>query len=168
MKLIIKLLRVLLKMVKIIWASPNTLLGLTIGCCGLLFGSKMLFSGGAIEFHGGLVKWLLSKVPVNPSAMTIGHTILGQTLENLDRSREHEMIHVRQYERWGIFFLPAYFLLSGIMWLRGKDSYRDNPFEVEAYSKTDPNYHRGHDHSNDVKNGNAEDSTTAGEDTSER
>ena len=35
--------------------------------------------------------------------MTLGHTILGQTDAALDISREHELVHVRQYERWGLF-----------------------------------------------------------------
>ena len=34
-------------------------------------------------------------------AFTLGHTILGQTDAALDISRDHEMVHVRQYERWG-------------------------------------------------------------------
>jgi len=65
--------------------------------------------------------------------MTWGHVILGQTAAALDFSREHELIHVRQYERWGPLFIPAYLLCSAVIWLRGGDPYRDNPFECEAY-----------------------------------
>ena len=68
-------------------------------------------------------------------AMTLGHTILGQTAAALDISRSHEAIHVAQYERWGPFLLPVYCVGSIYAWLRGGDAYRDNPFEREAYDK---------------------------------
>jgi len=42
-------------------------------------------------------------------------------------------VHVRQYERWGPLFGPAYLGCSLVLWLMGKRAYRDNPFEVEAY-----------------------------------
>ena len=61
------------------------------------------------------------------------HTILGQTEAALDICREHEMVHVRQFERWGLLMGPAYLLASLYMWLLGKRAYRDNPFEREAY-----------------------------------
>jgi hypothetical protein len=66
--------------------------------------------------------------------MTLGHTILGRDRESLEVSREHEHVHVRQYERWGPLFIPAYLGSSAWMWLRGRDAYRDNPFEVEAFA----------------------------------
>jgi hypothetical protein len=66
-------------------------------------------------------------------AMTLGHTVIGRTTAALDLSRRHELVHVRQYERWGPLFIPAYLICS--LWLRlaGRDAYRDNPFEVEAF-----------------------------------
>ena len=66
----------------------------------------------------------------------LGHVVLGSTQAALDISREHERVHVRQYERWGPFFVPAYLLCSLRCYLAGKDYYRDNPFEREAYRKT--------------------------------
>ncbi|MHB8897189.1 MAG: hypothetical protein ACYC6Y_00430 [Thermoguttaceae bacterium] len=71
------------------------------------------------------------------SAITFGHTILGRDQAALDRCREHEQVHVRQYERWGPFFLPAYLLCSLLLWLGGRDCYRENPFEREAYDETE-------------------------------
>jgi hypothetical protein len=44
-------------------------------------------------------------------------------------------VHVRQYERWGPLFVPAYVLCSAVIWSRGGDAYRDNPFEREAYGE---------------------------------
>lgn len=72
-------------------------------------------------------------------AMTLGHIILGQTEAALDVSRDHEHVHVRQYERWGPFFLPAYLGCSFVLWMQGRDAYRDNPFEVAAYAVADFN-----------------------------
>ena len=68
-------------------------------------------------------------------AMTLGHTILGQSQAALDVSRAHEHVHVKQYERLGPFFIPAYLAASVWAWIRRKDPYRDNIFEVEAYRK---------------------------------
>ena len=41
-------------------------------------------------------------------ALTLGHTILGQTDAALDIRRQHERVHVRQFERWGPLMGPAY------------------------------------------------------------
>jgi hypothetical protein len=68
------------------------------------------------------------------AAMTLGHVILGRDAECLASCREHEHVHVRQYERWGAFFIPAYLGASVYCWLRGYDAYFDNPFEREAYA----------------------------------
>ena len=66
-------------------------------------------------------------------AMTFGHVILGQTAAALDLARNHELVHVRQYERFGPLFVPLYLWHSFRAWLRGGDPYRDNPFEQEAF-----------------------------------
>ena len=133
------LLIVFLQILKRIWASPNTLLGLIVGALGFLFGGKCQVVRGCVEFHGGLVAWLLRRTPTGPTtmAMTLGHTIIGQTESSLALARDHEHVHVRQYERWGPFFIPAYLGWSAVLWWQGKDAYLDNPFEVEAYSKAD-------------------------------
>lgn len=93
--------------------------------------------GRVLEFHGGLLSWLLLKAPIagGAAALTLGHTVLARTAADLDGSRSHELIHVAQYERWGPLFVPAYFLCSAWMWVRGRDPYFDNPFEQEAYSE---------------------------------
>ncbi len=49
-----------------------------------------------------------------------------------DRLLEHELVHVRQYERWGILLWPAYAVASLWAKLRGGDAYRDNHFERQA------------------------------------
>ena len=40
---------------------------------------------------------------------------------------------MRQYERWGPFFIPAYLAASLWMLVTGRDPYRENPFEREAF-----------------------------------
>jgi tetratricopeptide (TPR) repeat protein len=51
--------------------------------------------------------------------------------------REHERVHVRQYERWGPLFIPLYLAAAAIAWWKGLDPYRDNPFEREAFERDD-------------------------------
>ena len=121
-----------------IWASPNTLLGLLVGSIGLLSGGTCEAHRGSLEFHGGFVNWVLNKLAGGVIAMTLGHTILGQTSKGLAVVRDHEQVHVRQYERWGPAFLPAYLLSSAYLWIRGRDCYRENPFEIEAFDLSDP------------------------------
>jgi hypothetical protein len=116
-----------------VWASPWTLLGALVGLAGLLTGGRARRRGPILEFHGGAVTWLLARFPVRPMAMTLGHAVLGRSGAALDVAREHELVHVRQYERWGLFFIPAYLACSLYLWLRGRDAYRENPFEREAY-----------------------------------
>jgi len=118
---------------KLVWASPWTLLGLGVGLLGLATGGRCRQRGRVVEFYGGSVAWLLERAPIGPCAMTLGHTILGRSPEVLDMAREHELVHVRQYERWGPLFIPLYLLASLLLWLQGKQAYRDNPFEREAY-----------------------------------
>ncbi|MCA9081301.1 MAG: hypothetical protein KDA58_12130 [Planctomycetaceae bacterium] len=88
----------------------------------------------AIEFHGGLLTTLLKYTPIRAAAMTLGHVIIGRDAKVLDHCREHEWVHVRQCERWGPLFVPAYLGCSFALWLMGRDAYFENPFEVEAYA----------------------------------
>jgi VIT1/CCC1 family predicted Fe2+/Mn2+ transporter len=69
---------------------------------------------------------------VGASAMTLGHVILGRDPFCLDICRDHEQAHVRQVERWGGAFIPAYFLASVLAWRLGQHYYRDNWFERDA------------------------------------
>jgi hypothetical protein len=124
-----------LKIPKIIWASPYTLLGMLIGLTGLCFGGRVRIVEGAIEFYEGGTKWFIHQLPHGQFvlALTLGHVILGQTDASLQIARKHEAVHIAQYERWGPLMLPAYYLSSCMVYLMGKRFYRDNPFEREAY-----------------------------------
>lgn len=114
------------------WAAPTTAVGLVAGGLSLLSGGRGQFRRGALEFHGGFAYWLLAHTPIRASAMTIGHVILGRDTECLDRCRDHEQVHVRQAERWGPLFIPAYFFASGVAAAQGRHFYLDNVFELEA------------------------------------
>ncbi len=120
---------------RFLWPAPWTLLGLLVGIFGMMSGGRLQANWPVLEFYGGFVAWLLRHLLQNPMAMTLGHVVIGLSPAALDISREHEQVHVRQYERWGPFFVPAYLLCSLFCLLAGKDYYRDNPFEREAYRK---------------------------------
>ncbi len=126
-----------LRLLAILWASPYTLLGLLLGIVGLCTGGRARRRGRVIEFHGGGVRWLLQQFFFGKGAMalTLGHTVLGQTTAALDISRRHELAHVRQFERWGPLMGPAYLGCSLLLWLMGRRPYRDNPFEREAFEE---------------------------------
>jgi hypothetical protein len=112
------------------WASPWSLFGALIGLAGLMTGGGVQRRGRVLEFHSGFVDWFLRTAPLvkNASAVTFGHVVLGRTPELLDATRDHEFVHVRQYERWGPFFVPAYLYHWCLLWLQGKHPYWDNPF----------------------------------------
>ncbi|MBA4032560.1 MAG: hypothetical protein C0478_16960 [Planctomyces sp.] len=128
--------RRLVRALAYLWASPNTLLGLTLGA--VLGGrtSEWHVVDGVVEISGPrLANWLDRPWGAMSSimAITFGHVVLAQSRVAHDFTRTHERVHVRQYERWGPAFLPAYLGASGYLWLRGRDCYRGNPFEKEAY-----------------------------------
>ncbi|MCO6047730.1 hypothetical protein NG895_27820 [Aeoliella sp. ICT_H6.2] len=118
----------------VLWAGPNSLLGLLLGLATLATGGRAQVRRGVVEFYGGMASWLLRHLaPEGILAMTLGHTILGLSSAALDYARDHEHVHVRQYQRWGPFFLPAYGWCSLVAWWAGRRAYRDNYFEREAY-----------------------------------
>jgi len=128
--------RQLLQIAAFLWASPYTLMGLVLGGLGLCTGGSARIRGRVIEFYGGGVKWLINQFPVrHVLAFTLGHTVLGQSDAALDISRDHELVHVRQFEVWGPLMGPAYLLCSLYLWLTGRRAYRDNPFQREAYDR---------------------------------
>lgn len=121
-----------------LWASPATLVGLVALLLTLLTRGRARVHSGVIEAHGGFAAWALRKLvplPGGATAMTLGHVVIAIDADAHDLTRTHERVHVRQCERWGPIFIPAYFLASAWCWWRGKDAYLANPFEVEAYRK---------------------------------
>ena len=118
-----------------LWALPTTAVGMLF-LPSVLFGSRVQMVDGVIEIYGGATEWFLRSCTLlkgGASAMTLGHVVLGRDRDTLDLTREHERVHVRQCERWGPLFLPAYGIASLAAWMRGGSAYRDNAFEKEAF-----------------------------------
>lgn len=124
------------RLLRYLWAAPYTALGLALGSVGVLFGATAKRHHGAVEIYGGAIGRMLSRLPeaLRFSAMTLGHVILAVDRSALAQLRLHEHVHVRQYERWGPLFLPAYVLSSLMQLLRGRNPYRENHFERQAYA----------------------------------
>jgi hypothetical protein len=128
----------LLRSLVYLWAFPTTFLGLLLLLITLVTGGQVRLVEGVLETCGGASEFYLRKVVGlvlhgGASAMTLGHVVLGRDLDLLDVTRTHERVHVRQCERWGPFFLPAYLGSSLIAWMRGRRPYEDNIFEREAF-----------------------------------
>ena len=121
----------------ILWASPWTLFGLLVGGLGLATGGRVQRAGRVLEFSGGFATVFLRVFPLvrGASAVTFGHTVLGRSPSLLADCRQHEQVHVRQYERWGPLFVPAYLLCWLVLWLSGRNAYFDNPFERQAFDE---------------------------------
>jgi hypothetical protein len=119
------------------WAAPYSALGLALGFAMLLAGGRAQVREGAVEFGGGCLGRIASGLPAPFcfSAITLGHVVLGVDAPTLAAVRAHEQVHVRQYERWGVFFGPAYLASSAIQLARRRRPYLDNHFEREAYAR---------------------------------
>lgn len=119
-----------------LWVLPTTCVGLPFVPLAWLGGGRVRVVRGVMEVHGRWVAKVLERVPIvgGASAMTLGHIVIGRDAACLESTREHERVHVRQVERWGPLFIPAYLTASVLVRLRGLDPYLDNPFEREAYT----------------------------------
>jgi hypothetical protein len=115
-----------------LWAAPCTLVGLAAALPLLLCGAQARPVRGVFEVSGSR---LGQRLPFD--AITLGHVVLARTPRVMARWRRHERVHVRQCERWGPLFFPAYLLAGAWQWLRGRSAYWDNPFEVEAFTTAD-------------------------------
>jgi hypothetical protein len=121
-------------LLRVAWALPATLLGLALGLLALVTRGGARVRDGAIEVWGGLPRRMLEVIPLRGGvdALTLGHVIVGREDASLLLLAAHERAHVRQYERWGPFFVAAYAIASLSAWARGRDAYLDNCFEREA------------------------------------
>ena len=109
-----------------LWGAPWSLIGLFLS----LFFRRRRVVEGILLCEGA--QWP-ARLGWRYSAITFGHVVLcvGEASPELLR---HEIVHVRQYERWGPLFVPAY--LCAALWarLRGGSAYTDNAFEIAARS----------------------------------
>ncbi len=120
-----------------LWALPWSLAGLMAALVAILFGATVRIGNGTLEVSGGRLGEWASRLPFSDQicAITLGHVILGIDSAMLSSCSAHERVHVRQYERWGILFIPLYFGSSIVQLLNGRDPYLDNRFEREAHSQ---------------------------------
>lgn len=120
----------------LLWAGPGTLLGLALLLLARASGGAGRRHRGTLEACGGalapVMRWMSHGAWV-VEAFTLGHVILARDAALLEEHRAHERRHVRQWERWGPLFLPAYLAFGLWARLRGRDAYRANRFEREAW-----------------------------------
>ncbi len=118
------------------WALPLTLFGAVPAIAITLRGGRCRRVDGtqpAWLIQGPLADWLLERHPVGAvNAMAIGHLIIAQHDGATHRIVRHELEHVRQAARWGLFFPLVYLAASAWAALRGGRAYWDNYFEVAA------------------------------------
>ncbi|MEN9982780.1 MAG: hypothetical protein RI918_749 [Pseudomonadota bacterium] len=119
-------------LVAYLWVLPVTLFGLFFALIAYWLGASVKQRLGVLEVAGNTRTPLLRALSNQFDAITIGHVILGRNHGTLKRWRDHEHIHVRQYERWGLLFPMLYILASFQALCSGKRFYWDNVFEIEA------------------------------------
>ena len=119
------------------WVSPATAVGLLSSIIAMCAGATPRIVDGTIEVAGGHLHCLVSRLPpcARFAAITFGHVIIGLDHPLLSRVRAHELVHVQQYERWGVLFFPLYIASSVAQFICGRHPYLDNAFEREAYAK---------------------------------
>jgi hypothetical protein len=120
----------------ILWALPLTLIGLASSIPIVLRRGRIYAvhdSTPALLVRGPIADYLLEHHPFGPmSAMAIGHVIIAEQRGLTKQILTHELAHVRQASLWGALFPFAYLAASLWAWLRGRDAYWNNPFEVAA------------------------------------
>lgn len=120
-----------MRLVGYLWALPITVVGLSFVLLASISGGSVRVRGGVVEAWGGRLSKFLrgGRYRRGGAAMTLGHVILARDLSCLERSRPHELHHVRQFESWGPLLLPVYWLIAVWLWFRGYDPYLDHPLE---------------------------------------
>lgn len=121
-----------------LWAFPITALGLPLAAIVVISGGKVRVVEGVLEVCGGATDFCLRRIVGlllrgGASAMTLGHVVLARNSDLLLITRAHERVHVRQCERWGPLFIPAYVMASLWAWMTGRRPYKDNFFERQAF-----------------------------------
>lgn len=125
----------MLRVLLYLWALPVTLLGVLVALVSRGSGGTVQRVEGVLEAAGGWpARVLRHGFPFSGAvaALTLGHVVVGVSLNALTATRAHERAHVRQFERWGVLLLVLYPLAGMLAWVRGGNPYRDNPFEREA------------------------------------
>jgi hypothetical protein len=113
-----------------ITALPYDWLGIGLA---RLAGARIRHMHGLTLAHGGQLAGWLARHPLGAmDAVTLGRVVLACNTYALHRTLTHELVHVRQFQRWGIMFPLAYTAASLWSFLRGRGLYWGNAFEVAA------------------------------------
>ena len=121
-----------------IWTAPNSLIGLLFLPVVFLTDGGAQLVDGVLELHGPVISWVLRRcvpMPGGALAITFGHVVLGCDPDALALTRSHERVHVRQYERWGPAFIPAYLIAAVWGLVTRAGAYHGNFFEREAMQR---------------------------------
>jgi hypothetical protein len=124
----------IIRLLAYVWAAPVSVPAAALAALAAGGGSRLAWRDGVLEASGGPLRVLLSRgyPPMSIAAITLGHVVLAQSEADLDSTRDHERVHVAQYERWGALFPALYLGASLLALLQGEEAYRGNHFEREA------------------------------------
>ena len=119
---------------KYVWASPASALGVCAACIASVAGAELKRTSGVLEVslmpRSAMLCTAVACLPF--AAITFGHVVIAFSAQHQAELRQHERVHVAQYELWGPLFLLAYPLESLFQWVRGRRAYLDNRFEIAA------------------------------------
>ena len=122
------------EIMRLLWASPCSAVGLVLACIPLLAGGRARWSSGALEVtyreSRAACGKLARRLPFR--GIVFGHVILAVTREELRVIGPHERVHVQQYGRGGPLVVVAYGASSLWHLIRGRSAYWDNHFEIQA------------------------------------
>lgn len=107
-----------------LWAGPATIVGWLLA---RTFDSRRKIDGILIA-EGA--RWP-RRLGWRYRAIALGRVVLCADRAD-DFLLEHELVHVRQWERWGPLLAVAYPLASAFAFMRGRHPYKDNAFEAAA------------------------------------
>jgi hypothetical protein len=126
---------------KTVWAFPISLVALVLLPLAI-WRAQWRVTDGVLEVVSPALSWFLRGPWFRAlagdggfAAATIGQVIVARDAACMAYCRAHEHAHVRQCERWGLFFPFAY--IGAGLWVALKTRrlsayYWDNPFEIEA------------------------------------
>jgi hypothetical protein len=118
-------------------AFPGDLMALLVmRACAIREPSRRVRAGGvsAVLVEDPRAAQYLDHQWIPVHAQTLGRYIFARS-ELSPEIVGHELEHVRQWQRLGPLFLPAYVASSGWALLRRRDPYRANHFEVAARAR---------------------------------
>jgi hypothetical protein len=127
--------------IKLLWVLPVSVCALPILPLAV-WRARWQVRTGVLEISSPALAWFLRGPWFRAmsggegfAAATIGHVIVARDGIAMDRCRLHEHAHVRQCERWGVFF-PLVYMTAGLYAAfrarRWSAYYWNNRFEREA------------------------------------